>query len=163
MTSIAMLDRSLGDLRREITDLQQIDISHDYDMNKLCSIINISRDSLREMENFQQQLLNQLQQFEMSLADINQILRTNIVQKIQLENQQQQSGISLFFSMSFISKAAEIEKLANDELEQQAIETKAKQQEIERNRAAELERRVKLEEERQRLKVCPPSKHVHCI
>jgi len=90
MTSIAMLDRSLGDLRREITDLQQTDISHDYDMNKLCSIINTSRDSLREMENFQQQLLNQLQQFEMSLADINQILRTNIVQKIQLENQQQQ-------------------------------------------------------------------------
>jgi hypothetical protein len=103
MTSIAMLDRSLDDLRREITDLQQTNISHDYDMNKLCSIINISRDSLREMENFQQQLLNQLQQFEMSLADINQILRTNIVQRIQLENQQQQSGISLFFLKSFIS------------------------------------------------------------
>jgi hypothetical protein len=30
---------------------------------------------------------------------------------------------------------------------------KIKQQEIERNRAAELERRVQLEEERQRLKV----------
>jgi hypothetical protein len=30
---------------------------------------------------------------------------------------------------------------------------KIKQQEIERNRAAELERRVRLEEERQRLKV----------
>jgi len=62
-----------------------------------------------------------------------------------------------------LNKAAEIDKLANDELAQQAIETKAQQQEIERNRAAELERRVKLEEERQRLKVCPPSKYVHCI
>ncbi|CAF4428955.1 unnamed protein product, partial [Adineta steineri] len=51
-----------------------------------------------------------------------------------------------------LSKAAEIEKLANDELDQQKLEMKEKQQEKERNRAAELERRVKLEEERQRLK-----------
>jgi hypothetical protein len=52
-----------------------------------------------------------------------------------------------------LAKAAEIEKRANDELAQQALEMKIKQQEIERNRAAELERRVRLEEERQRLKV----------
>jgi hypothetical protein len=53
-----------------------------------------------------------------------------------------------------LAKAAEVEKRANDELAEQAVEMKAKQQEIERNRAAELERRVRLEEERQRLKVC---------
>jgi hypothetical protein len=52
-----------------------------------------------------------------------------------------------------LAKAAEIEKRANDELAQQALEMKIKQQEIERTRAAELERRVRLEEERQRLKV----------
>ncbi len=52
-----------------------------------------------------------------------------------------------------LSKAVDIEKHANDELAQQALEMKAKQKEIERNRAAELEKRVQLEEERQRLKV----------
>jgi hypothetical protein len=52
-----------------------------------------------------------------------------------------------------LSKAAKIENLANDELAQQSLEMKAKQQETERNRASELERRIRLEEERQRLKV----------
>lgn len=52
-----------------------------------------------------------------------------------------------------LSKAMEVEKRATDELSQQALEMKIKQQEIERNRAAELERRKKLEEERQRAKV----------
>jgi hypothetical protein len=83
-----MLDKSLDDLRREVTDLRK----DNYDMNRLCLIITISKDSLKETEKYQQQILNQLQQFETSLADINQILRTNIEQKTQLE-QQKQSGI----------------------------------------------------------------------
>ena len=88
-----MLDKPLNDLRREITDLRQGNTSRDYDMNKLCSIITISRDSLKETEKFQQQLLNQLQLFEQSLGDINQILRANTEQKTQLEQQRQESGI----------------------------------------------------------------------
>jgi len=88
---MTMLDKPLKDLQREIIDLRQINKSRDYDFNKLGYIITISRDSLKETRIFQQQLLQQLQQFEISLADINQILRTNIEQKVQLE--QQQSGI----------------------------------------------------------------------
>jgi hypothetical protein len=84
-----ILDKSLADLRREITDLRQ----DNYDMNKLSLIIKVSKDSLKETEQYQQLILNQLQQFETSLADINRILRTNIEQKTQLEQQQQQSGI----------------------------------------------------------------------
>lgn len=91
-----MLDKPLNDLQREIIDLRQINKSRDYDMNKLGFIITVSRDSLRETELFQQQLLKQLQQFEISLADINQILRANIEEKIQLE-QQEQSGIERYF------------------------------------------------------------------
>ncbi len=87
-----MLDKPLKDLQREIIDLRQMNKSRDYDFNKLGYIITISRDSLKETRIFQQQLVQQLQQFEISLADINQILRTNIEQKAQLE-QQQQSGI----------------------------------------------------------------------
>jgi hypothetical protein len=86
--AITKLDKPLNDLRRQITDLHQGNI----DMNKLATIITISRDSLRETETSQQQLLQQLQQFEIALADINQILRANIEQKAQLD-QQQQSGI----------------------------------------------------------------------
>ncbi|CAF3790122.1 unnamed protein product [Rotaria sordida] len=194
--AITMLDKPLGDLRREIADLRQLNISHDYDINKLGTIITVSKNSLRETENYQQQLLQQLQQFEVSLADINQILRANMKQKAQLEQQQEQeSGIEPLYIYIFIYlceyhkfkdtdielhaklmalnaealecraaavqlqqqakmaliKAAEIEKRANDELAQQAREMKLKQQEIERDRAAELERRVRLEEERQRL------------
>jgi len=85
-----MLDKSLGDLRREITDLRQ----DNYDMNRLCLIINVSKDSLKETEKYQQQILNQLQLFETSLVEINQILRANVEQKAQLE--QQQSGRFLF-------------------------------------------------------------------
>jgi hypothetical protein len=96
MMATTMLDKPLGDLRREITDLRQMNISRDYDMNKLGKIITISRDSLRETETFQQQILQQLQQFEISLADINQILRANIERKAQLEQQQQQAGNSFF-------------------------------------------------------------------
>jgi len=86
--AITKLDKPLNDLRRQITDLHQGNI----DMNKLATIITISRDSLRETETSQQQLLQQLEQFEISLADINQILRANVEQKAQLD-QQQQSGI----------------------------------------------------------------------
>jgi hypothetical protein len=82
-----ILEQSLTDLRREITDLRQ----DNYDMNKLSLIITVSKDSLKETEKYQTLLLNQLQQFEVSLADINRILRANIEQKTQLE-QQQQSG-----------------------------------------------------------------------
>jgi hypothetical protein len=89
---MTMLDKPLKDLQREIIDLRQMNKSRDYDFNKLGYIITISRDSLKETRIFQQQLVQQLQQFEISLADINQILRTNIEQKAQLE-QQQQSGI----------------------------------------------------------------------
>jgi hypothetical protein len=84
MAATTMLDKPLNDLRREITDLQQANTSRDYDMNKLCSIITISRDSLKETEIF-----------ELSLADINQILRNNTEQKTQLKQQQEESG---FFS-----------------------------------------------------------------
>ncbi len=87
-----ILDKSLNDLRREITDLRQ----DNYDMNRLCLIINVSKDSLKETEQYQQVLLNQLQQFETSLADINQILRANVEQKIQLE-QQSSRFLFLFF------------------------------------------------------------------
>jgi predicted HTH domain antitoxin len=190
--AITMLDKPLGDLRREIADLRQVNISRDYDINRLGTIISISRDSLKETGTFQQQLLQQLQQFELSLADINQILRANIQQKAQLEQQQQTGRLKIrFYLFNYykfkdndieiraklmalnaealecravavqlqqeakisLAKAAEIEKRANDELAQQAVEMKIKQQEVERNRAAELERRVKLEEERKRLKV----------
>jgi len=88
--AVTMLDKPLNDLQREIIDLRQINKSRDYDFNKLGYIITISRDTLHETGIFQKQLLKQLQQFEISLADINQILRTNIEQKTQLE---QQSGI----------------------------------------------------------------------
>ncbi|UJR22588.1 hypothetical protein I4U23_025633 [Adineta vaga] len=177
MVSITKLDQSLGDLRREIIDLRQIDHSHEYDTKRLNSILNISRDSLKETEKFQQHILNQLQQFEISLADINEILRANVEQKMQLQQKQkEQTGDDLEIraklmalnaetlecraaaiqlqqeARMILSRATEIEKLAEDELAQQALEMKIKQQEIERNRAAELERRVKLEEERQRLK-----------
>ncbi len=90
--AVTILDKPLSDLQREITNLHQINKSRDYDINKLGFIITISRDSLRETEIFQQELLQKLQQFEISLANINQILRANIEQKTQLE-QQQQSGI----------------------------------------------------------------------
>ncbi len=89
---MTMLDKPLSDLQREITNLRQLNKSRDYDINKLGLVITVSRDSLRETEIVQQKLLQQLQQFEISLADINQILRANIEQKTQLE-QQQQSGI----------------------------------------------------------------------
>ena len=87
-----ILEKVLGDLRREITDLR----NDNYDMNRLGLIITVSKDSLKETEKHQQQLLNQLQQFEASLTDINQILRTNIEQKTQLEQQQQESGSWIF-------------------------------------------------------------------
>jgi len=90
--AVTILDKPLSDLQREITNLHQINKSRDYDINKLGFIITVSRDSLRETEIFQQELLQKLQQFEISLANINQILRANIEQKTQLE-QQQQSGI----------------------------------------------------------------------
>jgi hypothetical protein len=90
--AVTILDKPLSDLQREITNLHQINKSRDYDINKLGFIITISRDSLRETEIFQQELLQKLQQFEISLANINQILRANIEQKTQLE-QQHQSGI----------------------------------------------------------------------
>ena len=97
-TTIAtMLDKPLDDLCREVADLRQSNVIPDYDINKLFPIITVSRDSLNETEKFQQQLLNQLQQFEIALAAINQILRTNIEQEIQLEQQQEESGILLLF------------------------------------------------------------------
>lgn len=85
------LDKSLNDLRREIPDLRK----DNYDMNRLCVVITVSKDSLQETERSQKLLLNQLQQFETSLAEINQILRTNVEQKMQLEQQQQQTGRNL--------------------------------------------------------------------
>ncbi|CAF3703405.1 unnamed protein product [Rotaria sp. Silwood1] len=174
-TTTTMLDKPLDDLSREITDLRHNKINQNYDMNKLCSIITVSRDSLKETGKFQQHILKQLQQFEKSLADINEILRSNSEQKLQLE-QQQQSGDDVDIRAKLmelnaealecraaavqlqletrivLNKANEIEKHANDELVQQAFEMKIKQQEIEKNRAEESERRARLEQERQRLK-----------
>ena len=46
-----------------------------------------------------------------------------------------------------------MQKKADDELEQQALELKIRQRELELSRAAELERRARLDEEKQRLKV----------
>lgn len=85
-----LLEQPLADLRREITDLRQVNILHDYDMTKLTRMLAASRDTLQETGNFQQQLLQQLQQFEISLADINHILRANVEEKAQLEQRQQQ-------------------------------------------------------------------------
>ncbi len=85
-----MLDKPLGDLRREITELRHANPSREYDMNKLGFVITVSRDSLNETGVFQQQIFKQLQQFEISLAEINQILRAKMEEKSQLE---QQSGI----------------------------------------------------------------------
>lgn len=96
-TTMTMLDKPLGDLSREITDLRKNQVARDYDMNKLFSIITISKDSLKETEKFQEKILNQLQQFEISLADINQILRANAEQRMQLEQQQQQSSMFLSY------------------------------------------------------------------
>ncbi|CAF1133282.1 unnamed protein product [Rotaria magnacalcarata] len=175
---MTMLDKPLGDLRREVVDLRQLHISRDYDINKLGKIITVSKDSLRETETFQRAILQQLQQFEISLADINEILRANIKQKVQREQQQQKQeeldyDIEIRAKLMTLNaealecraaavqlqqeaklalvKAAEIEKRAAEELTRQAHEMKLKQQELERERAAELERRVRLEEERQRL------------
>ena len=102
--AMTMLDKPLGDLRREIGDLQQEKSTQNYDMKKLGTIITISRDSLRETETFQQKLLQQLQQFEVSLADVNLILRANIEQKAELEQQHQlQSGIkAISFPFAFV-------------------------------------------------------------
>ena len=85
-TTTTTLDKSLTDLRREIGDLRK----DNYDMNRLGLIITVSKDSLRETEKSQQVLLNQLQLFDTSLAEINQILRSNIEQKTQLVQQQQE-------------------------------------------------------------------------
>lgn len=102
-----LLDQPLGDLRREINDLRQINVLHDYDMNKLTRMITISRDTLRETGNYQQHLLEQLEQFEISLADINKILRANHEQRTHLEQQKQQSGekndVFSFFSTFILS------------------------------------------------------------
>lgn len=86
--AVTILDKPLGDLRREIVDLQKTKSTRDYDLNKLIFLMNNSKDSLGETKIFQQQILQQLHQFEISLADLNQILRTNIEQQKQL----QQSG-----------------------------------------------------------------------
>ncbi|CAF1134856.1 unnamed protein product [Adineta steineri] len=176
--AITVLDKPLNDLRQEITALRQGNLSRDYDTHKLATIITISRDSLRETELFQKQLLQQLQKFEISLADINEILRANIEQKTQLDQQQQlddnnnnsietraklmelnaealecrAAAVQLQQEARIaIAKAVELDKRAKDELAQQAVEMKIKQEEIERTRAEELERRVRFEEE-QRLK-----------
>lgn len=90
MTTV--LEKVLVDLRREVTDLRQ----ENYDMTKLGSVINVSKDSLKETGKYQQELLKQLQQFESSLAEINEILRANVARKNQLEQKQQESGFYLF-------------------------------------------------------------------
>ena len=99
-----ILDKPLGDLRREILDLQQTKVSRDYDLNKLNFLVNNSRDSLGETKRSQQHILQQLQQFEISLAELNQILRANTEEKLQLEQQQQQSGTDQKRIWTFASK-----------------------------------------------------------
>ncbi|CAF2739920.1 unnamed protein product [Rotaria sp. Silwood2] len=162
--AITMLDKPLGDLRRELADLRQLNISRDYDINKLSTIITVSRNSLRETEIYQQQLLQQLQQFENQFVchiclfeyhkfkdnDIEIRAKLMVLNAEALECRAAAVQLQQEAKMALI-KAAEIEKRANDELAQQTHEMKLKQQEIERDRAAELERRVRLEEERQRL------------
>lgn len=80
-----LLEKPLGDLRQEITNLRQINVLHDYDMNKLNRMIVVSRDTLKQTEDKQKHLLEQLKQFELALLDINNILRSNLEQKSQLE------------------------------------------------------------------------------
>jgi hypothetical protein len=93
-----VLEKPLGDLRREITDLRQTNRLRDYDVNKLGFIITVSKDSLQETEVYQQQIFKQLQQFEISLTEINQILRANMEEQTQLE---QQSGNEKLNRISF--------------------------------------------------------------
>jgi chromosome segregation ATPase len=88
MTS-TVLDKPLDDLRREINYLRQVNVVKDDDMNKLSRIITDSHDKLRDTSTHQQQLVEQLQQLELSLSDINNILRNNHVQRSELA---QQSG-----------------------------------------------------------------------
>ncbi len=102
-----MLEKSLGDLRRELTDLHHANLSRDYDMNKLGFVITVSRDSLQQTEVLQQQIFKQLQQFEISLAEINQILRANMEEKSQLE---QQSGMENQIEYCFFFKWISIER-----------------------------------------------------
>ena len=52
-----------------------------------------------------------------------------------------------------LNKTNEVRKRANDELAQEELELKVREQENERKRAIEAERRTRLEEERQRSKV----------
>lgn len=99
-----VLDKPLGDLRREILDLQQTKFSREYDLNKLTFLVTNSRDSLGETKRFQQQILQQLQQFEISLAELNQILRANIEEKMQLEQQQQQQSGKMMIREIFLGE-----------------------------------------------------------
>ena len=194
--SAAVLEKPLDDLRREITDLRQVSNARDYDTSRLDRIMTLSRESFRETESCQEQLLQQLKQFEHAFADVNQILRAKIEEKVRLEQKQPRSGKerrfrgedrpvafvradaeemevrAKFMSLNAealecraaavqlqqnarfaLAKATEMEKRASDELAEQERQTKAKQQEIERERVAELERRVRREEERLRVKV----------
>lgn len=93
--AITLLDKPLGDLRREIADLRQISTRRDYDIGKLTKLITISNDSLRETQSYQKTLLQQLQEFEFSLADINEILRANLKQKLELKQQKQQPPLGI--------------------------------------------------------------------
>ena len=94
--ALAVLDKPLNDLRREITNLRQENVSREYDTNKLSIILSRSKDSLKETETSQQQLLHQLQQFEISLVEINQVLRANSEQKAQLDQHQRSGSIDFF-------------------------------------------------------------------
>ena len=90
--SVTVLEKPLGDLRREITDLRQVGNARDYDTSRLDRILTLSRESFRETESCQEQLLQQLKLFENAFADINQILRTTIDEKVRLEQKQPRSG-----------------------------------------------------------------------
>ena len=85
-----MLEQPLRDLSREVSELRRAD---KHDLKKLHALLTVSKESLTQTALFHEQLLQQLQQFETTLKEINQILRSNLQDRIALE---QQLGRSLF-------------------------------------------------------------------
>lgn len=151
-----MLDKPLSDLRREVDDLRRGHATRDYDTNRLSSILGRSRESLREAGMSQQQLLERLQQFDISLAEINEILRANSERRAQLDQQQQSGTRSLSvlgalrdnrFSLdNSVEVRAKLMELNAEALECRAAAVQLQQEaQIAVAKAAELERRAKEE------------------
>lgn len=95
----SMLEQPLRDLCREVADLRRPDHRLEtYDLKKLHALLTVSKESLTETSLAQQQLLQQLQQFDTALKDINQIVRINAQERITLEQQPQLGRTSFIIS-----------------------------------------------------------------